>query len=371
MKKIIIFHNIVAPYRTELFNQLSKICHLKVVFFQRKDSTRLWEQTVDNFEFEYEFLDSKEIAFLGKKLYFNTGIFKTLKEFSPELVFVLDNPPNYLSSVLSSILSKILNIKTILWTGAYRQNLLNNSNSLKSKIMSCAIFLIRRLLVKLSHKYWCYSSETKSYLMNSFGVCEEDAIVGLQGYPSNLIHQQYTCIKRKYNSNKFLYLGYINERKGISDFLENALPILSKFGYEIDIVGDGEQKEYLEGKYSHKKNISFYPYSEGAAKAKYISEAKYMILPSKADPWGWVVQEASMLRTPILVSDKVMAKEINPINSLVYKLESECDIKIALEYLVNLNYDNYVSLCNKVEINAQHHTLTKSIDSFKKLVLDI
>ena len=43
MRKVLLFHNIPAPYRLPLFRKLSEFYDLTVVFLQKRETGRLWK----------------------------------------------------------------------------------------------------------------------------------------------------------------------------------------------------------------------------------------------------------------------------------------------------------------------------------------
>ena len=58
MSKILIVHNIIAPYRTPLFDKISSQHELKVLFIEKTDEKRLWNQNTGSLNFDYGYLNT-------------------------------------------------------------------------------------------------------------------------------------------------------------------------------------------------------------------------------------------------------------------------------------------------------------------------
>ena len=83
MKKLLIFHPIIAPYRIDFFNQLSEYFDLKICL----SWTNLHDQTLNYSEIE------KQFSFLpyylrDKKLGFQWEVFSIIRKYKPDIVFV-------------------------------------------------------------------------------------------------------------------------------------------------------------------------------------------------------------------------------------------------------------------------------------------
>lgn len=367
--KILFIHNIIAPYRTPLFVALSKEYDIHVVFLERKDKNRKWSQISEQLNFNHSFLNNRNYSLFNKKITINTGLKKIIKEYNPDILVTIDNPPNFITVIHSIFLARRKKIPIIFWTGAFSFYNTFQKNSFKNKLILYAINMVRNLTYSMVDFFWAYSNETKKYLISQFQIDKKKIKVGLQGYADELIHFKEVNTKKRFRDNKLLFIGYLDERKSIDILLEVFVEMLNEFpNYTFEIIGIGKLYHQLKYKYKHIINIKFLGYLDGIKKYDSIHESKYLILPSHSDPWGWVVNEATSCEVPTLVSDAVMAKEILTDNQLIFKANSSDDLAVKLKNLMNLPYERYQELSKKVYIDSRQHTLDKSINSFNNII---
>ena len=144
---------------------------------------------------------------------------------------------------------------------------------------------------------------------------------------------------------KFLFVGRLEDIKGIDLLLKSWTSIKDKNNWELHIIGNGSMKTKLE---SH--NDVFL--KEFMQPEELISEfLKYgcFILPSKSEPWGLVVHEAVSIGMPIILSDVVgSATEflINGYNGLSFKNGNIIDLRAKMEYIIRLSDDDLLNMSN-------------------------
>lgn len=370
--KILFIHNIIAPYRSPLFEELSKVFDIHVIFLEKNDSNRKWDQDSRKLKFNHTFLNNKTYKIFGKTINLNYGLKKEFNKINPEILVTLDNPNNFLTIIQSVFLAKNKKIPIVLWTGAFDNYLVNN-NGIKKMIINLSMKYIRKYIYKNTNYFWAYSEGTKEYLEKKFNIKSNKIIIGLQGYPDLLIpfNKLEIDLKKRFENNKLLFIGYLDNRKGINTLIDAFNKICVNYpNYSLEIIGSGFLYEELFNKYSNKK-ISFLGYKDGLDKFKKINESKFFILPSYSDPWGWVVNEATSLKVPSIVTQAVMSKEMIKNSQCIFDTGSSDDLSIKLEKLFRLNYDEYVSLSEEMYSNSRKHTLDKSINSFLKIIKEI
>ena len=128
----------------------------------------------------------------------------------------------------------------------------------------------------------------------------------------------------------FLYVGRLIECKNIPLMINAFIKYSSLYNNsKLVIVGDGDLHNYLKNKYSNEHNIIFKGKVFGDALIKEYKLGNILILPSKYEPWGLVVNEAMSAGLPVIVSDKVGARYDlvdNKNTGFVFKSESEDDL---------------------------------------------
>ncbi len=111
---------------------------------------------------------------------------------------------------------------------------------------------------------------------------------------------------------RLLYVGQLIPRKGI-DILFRALGLCSDVQWQLDIVGDGPQRaslHLLAQKLDIAEKVTFHGNQPNAEAVRFMRAADLLVLPSRWDGWGAVVNEALMVGTPVICSDKCGAASL-------------------------------------------------------------
>jgi glycosyltransferase involved in cell wall biosynthesis len=132
-----------------------------------------------------------------------------------------------------------------------------------------------------------------------------------------------------------LYVGRLAKEKN-PDILLNAFSKINKKNVKLFFVGDGPLRKEIEQKIKNlrTKNVSILGFQSRDNVLIFYALADILVLPSNAETWGIVVNEAMCFGLPVILSDKVgagadMVKdncngfifESKNVNSLTDKLE--------------------------------------------------
>ena len=114
---------------------------------------------------------------------------------------------------------------------------------------------------------------------------------------NNIIHKQ--------NSKRIcLYLGRVNQSKGIRELL-NAWIKLSPKNWELHIAGTPDQKEYLNELktiINGKSGIKFLGNIRGRKKINVFKSSSLFVLPTKTENFGIVIAEAFSYNLPVITT---------------------------------------------------------------------
>jgi glycosyltransferase involved in cell wall biosynthesis len=104
-----------------------------------------------------------------------------------------------------------------------------------------------------------------------------------------------------------IFVGQLIERKGVDLLLQALASLPGEYpGLRLSIVGGGAERESLEGT-AARLGIAGRVAFEGVISSDQvparIARADLLVLPSRWDGWGLVVNEALMAGVPVLVSD--------------------------------------------------------------------
>ena len=107
---------------------------------------------------------------------------------------------------------------------------------------------------------------------------------------------------------KIIYIGRINNNKGVFDLLGAAKQIIDQFEV-LEIYGRGEKLDVLNkelAKSVYKGKVVYCGLMANDHVLNKINESKLLVIPSKGkDGWGVVVNEALLLGVPVIASTNV------------------------------------------------------------------
>jgi len=379
MRKVLLFHNIPAPYRLSLFRKLSEIYDLTVVFLQRREKGRLWKIDHQYLNFPHVFLNELSFSLFKKNLTVNHGISSLIKKISPDVVIGPDNPPNFLAMLKVIRVCRKRRIPFLLWTGNFPGYKLGDNFILK--VGDKIIDWIRRFkLYPNARSFMAYGREGSLYLNSTYKINRDKIFVGTQGYPyEDLIpaNFQYKEEERKfvYNNNNIIYIGYLQSRKGIQTLLKAAYSLKKeRIKFKIQIIGEGETNiKKMIDEYSKKINVVYLGYKEGRDKYTFLKKAKILVLPTYKDPWGWVINEAMYLGVPVITTDKAMAKEmvIDGENGYVVKAGNLQSLYLAIQKMLSMPEKEYLKFCERAFATASNYGIHYSVNCFREAIESI
>jgi len=165
-------------------------------------------------------------------------------------------------------------------------------------------------------------------------------------YPFGYFVENFTenkCDFRKnieYRKDKFhlIFIGQLIKRKGI-DILLQALSGLKESNWFLDIIGDGKERKNIEN-LSKILNLSkraiFHGAKNNMETIELLKTADLLVLPSRFDGWGAVVNEALMCGIPVVCSNACGAADLinGSFRGEVFKTESIRDLRQILAHWI-------------------------------------
>ena len=126
---------------------------------------------------------------------------------------------------------------------------------------------------------------------------------------------------------RFLFVGQLIERKGV-DLLLQALAGMRPGIWQLDLVGDGPQRERfvdLARRLGISDACRFHGNLSNAGSLAHMRRADTLVLPSRWDGWGAVVNEALHVGTPVIASNACGAASLLS-NPGCGKVFPRCDV---------------------------------------------
>jgi len=111
---------------------------------------------------------------------------------------------------------------------------------------------------------------------------------------------------------QLMYVGQYIQRKGV-DVLLQALAGQESSDWHLQLVGEGDWRALLEGMSNRlglSERVSFLASQPNAEVMRLMQHSDLLILPSRFDGWGAVVNEALLRGTPVVCTDKCGAADL-------------------------------------------------------------
>lgn len=318
MKRILVFHPIIAPYRIDFFNRLTHEGETKVCLTWKNlhDQTFDYSKIEEQFEFKPTYLEGGPIKSL-------VAVLKTLYNFSPDIVFV---PECGLIALLVVLFKSIFrrDYKVISMIDDSHDMLVGNNQFSKKHALA------EKLLIPLFDNIINVEPRVSLHFQKLYGkglffpiiVDEQRA---RQRYERIIpLSEEYV---RKYNlegKRILLFVGRLVELKN----LQAAIPAFMKQNdpnSRFIIVGSGDYEQELRRQADGDERILFVGRYEGDELYAWYNLAHWFILPSYQEAFGAVTNEALLAGCKAIISNRAgsscLIKEnlngllINPLDS--------------------------------------------------------
>lgn len=227
------------------------------------------------------------------------------------------------------------------------------NGSLKQRL---AMLVSRFTLLKIFSHAWVPGQIQKQYVLN-LGFDKKNILMGF--YSCDLdhfesIYQSQKEQKLTHFPKRFLYVGRYYEFKGIKELWQAFIELQGEQPNEWELwclgVGDIEPIQHPK--------IKHFGFVQPKDLANYTSQTGVFVLPSRFEPWGVVVHEFAASGFPILLSDKVGAKEQflhEGKNGFTFRADDVNDLKKALQKIINTKESDLLAM------GAYSHHLSKTI----------
>jgi|GEM_PF-755800 len=310
--KTLILHNIISSNTVYKLNSFieenkKKFGETFVAFCAETESNRKWKLS-EKIKFKYSVLRSSSLELKGSDLFtyfFSPGIIKLLNTYNPDRIIICgwDQFAYQAAFIWGFIKQKHIT----LWSGS--------TNGEKSWRRLVSLPLVK-MFIRMSKDYIVYGQKAENYLISlgakrkSITIYMNDVNKKFFRSESKKWRKQREKIKKsrgistKYN---FIYVGQIIERKGVMDLITAFASFkLQNPDWGLIIVGYGQQEGLVKNFLKQRKvrDVRFLGKVEQYKLPKIYAMADCLILPSKEEVWGLVVNEALYCDLKVLVSSR-------------------------------------------------------------------
>lgn len=308
-KKLLLLHNIVSSngvYKIKCFFQHHRheFDNNKVFFCSETEANRRWKIS-EKIDFQYSILPSKKIQFSGNDLFtyfINFSIWSELNKYNPDWIVICGW--DQFAYQMAFIWGWIHKKRITLWSGSTIYE-----NSWRRTITIPMV----RFFVAISNDFVAYGTRAKEYL-TSLGAGNKKIVIeqnDVNGKYFKTMAKKFRKLKTKIKKEfkistpkNFLYVGQFIGRKGIFDLIKAYQQIKFK-EWGLVLVGYGKQEENINNyiKQHKVKNVFTIGGIEQYDLPKIYACSDILVLPSREEVWGLVVNEALHSGLKAVVSD--------------------------------------------------------------------
>jgi glycosyltransferase involved in cell wall biosynthesis len=101
-----------------------------------------------------------------------------------------------------------------------------------------------------------------------------------------------------------LFVGRLASEKGVDVLLRAWSGVASSLPARLVIIGSGPEEAHLKQLASdlHLTNVEWLPFGEPTQAQLWYRRAQVLVLPSRSEPWGFVINEAMAANLPVIAS---------------------------------------------------------------------
>lgn len=299
-KKALVFYTYLPPWRIDIFNEMSKYYDQTIVF-TNLNAKGFTYNTVELLERLISPSIRWNYGFDTKRFSFRFGILYLLKKYKPEIVFTHEFGP---TSVILAIFKffKLLDFELIITTSD-NLSIVNSHGVIK--------LFFRNFILKNSDGIVVYLESVKYYYQSLYPEKRIEVCPNIQN-PKTLLSQANLGLPsgKDLPEEFILFVGRLEYSKGI-DLLIKAFAGLENSKLSLIIIGKGSLKSdllNLANTLNLMHRIEFVSEAYGYELYKYYKKAKLLVLPSRHEPFGAVINESLVFGCPVLVSKYAGAK---------------------------------------------------------------
>ena len=306
-RRLVILTEIISPYRIPLFNALAQHSEvdLHVIFLAENDPTlRQWQVYKEEIRFSYQILPSWRKRFGKYNLLVNRGATDALLNCSPDLI--LCGGYNYIASWQALRWAMAKKIPFVLWSESNAKDLRRGHalvEFLKSEFLGkCSGFVVPG---RAAREYLCADKNImEDVVFTAPNAVDNDlfAKAAAAARENADRHRRELALPRDF----FLVAGRRVREKGVFELLAAYAKLEESIRQRVGLVfvGDGESRRQLEQQAASISPgvIRFAGFAQREQLASYYALAEALVLPTYADTWGLVVNEAMACGLPVILS---------------------------------------------------------------------
>ena len=273
--KVALLTEIPAPFRVPLFNALAERVDLRVLFLAERDPRRPhYRVHADELRFDHRVLPGRELARGGRWLVLSRGVRSDLRRFGPDAVIVGGwNQPAF-------------------WAAPGPRYVWVESTLRDDRPASGVLDRLKRAYLARAAGVIVPGAASARYAA-SLGVPAERVHVAPNAVDTRIFDVEPTphdgCI--------FLYVGRLDSEKNVDVLLRAFADVPG----ELVVVGAGSDEARLRALAGDR--VRFLGSLDRDELPAVYAAADVLVLPSRSEPWGMVLNEAATAGLALVASD--------------------------------------------------------------------
>jgi glycosyltransferase involved in cell wall biosynthesis len=310
-----------------------------------------------NKEAPFEFSFNQNLKIYNKNDYNFQELQKLVNHIKPDVIICSGWIDKDYLKITKSYFKKIPTIMTCdtQWRGDFKQRL--------------ASIISRFTLMRIFSHAWVPGEIQKKYVMH-LGFKPNNIAKGF--YSCDLEHFNHLYLNQKNDKEtnfpkRFLYVGRYYDFKGVNELwqafaeLQNEMPN----EWELWCLGTGDIVPFQH------HDIKHYGFVQPKLLENYTAQTGVFILPSRYEPWGVVVHEYAACGFPLLLSNKIGAKEQflkSGENGFEFEPNNKEAIKTALKKIISLPQSELIKMSQTSHQLAQSVSPAIWMENLLKLI---
>jgi glycosyltransferase involved in cell wall biosynthesis len=304
--KVLLYHNVMAPYRDALFRAISELVNLDVWFSARTTRDRDWGKA-DPEGYKFRVLTAFTLYGFNRPLITTWALAKQVSEAEPDVVVAVLTRSNILDVLQIINAARRLKVPLVLWIGNVPY--LPCFNDDLPPLISKAFDTYYRYAIRHADAFLYYSSLSQEWAQQRGA--SGPSVVGTQVLEAPVNKPRLDIPGREVDPLTLLFVGKLEERKGLDLLLDclNGLSPEEQKRVQLVVAGAGRLERTITMQGANLA-IHYLGHVTRDKLSELYRKADLFVLPSRHDPWGFVVNEAMATGTPALVSSGCGAAEL-------------------------------------------------------------
>lgn len=297
-KNLLVFHPVIAPYRIDLFNALSRLYNTQVCLFWHnlKDQTFDYAKIEKQFDFEPSYIVKEEMGLLK----WMKAIWKKLDTSRPDIVLGAEFGIPTILIILHKIITR-RHYKIVIINDDSYDMLVNNNPFTKRHARAVkAMMPFVDEVINVEPRVAAYNQE-KYQKGIYFPIICDDVIAKKRLVRVLSISHNYVNKYQLKGKKVLLFVGRLVALKNV-EFALRAFIKANLDNTVFVIVGDGPEKEKLEKIAAGNPAVIFTGRLEGDELYAWYNVGQVFTLPSYQEPFGAVTNEALVAGCKVLIS---------------------------------------------------------------------